>query len=176
MHSVDRDMRYMVYRWEFFCLYYPLKISISWIYLLSSYNWFCRFCTSHHLMPLSCSGVYAHDIVFNTWFWFEFIDICVHIPVCHLTFITPLVGEFLTPLNLHVQISELRPWWTSSWSEWHSRSIVDQRRPVHDPILPGPSAHPSRFPCITHEGVLYIHHYISLCILAFALVGDVIFM
>ena len=37
-YSVDRDMRYMVYRWAF--LDYHLDVSISWIYLLSPYNWF----------------------------------------------------------------------------------------------------------------------------------------
>jgi len=40
-------------------------------------------------------------------FWFGFSDACVLIPARHLAFITPLVGEFLTPLNHHVQISKL---------------------------------------------------------------------
>ena len=47
-YSIDKDMKYMVYRWGFPYLDNPLKVSISWIYLLSPYNWFCRFCTSHH--------------------------------------------------------------------------------------------------------------------------------
>jgi len=59
VNSVDENMRYMVYRWGFPYLNYPLKISISWIYQLSPYNWFCRLCTSHHLISHSCSGVYA---------------------------------------------------------------------------------------------------------------------
>jgi len=35
----------------------------------------------------------------------------------HLTLILPLVEEFLTPLDLYVQILEFEPWWTSCWSE-----------------------------------------------------------
>ena len=72
---------------------YPLEVSISWIYLLSPYNWFCRFCTSHHLMPHSCSGVYAYNTIFKACFWFEFIDTRLLIPACHLEFITTLIGR-----------------------------------------------------------------------------------
>jgi len=36
-----------------------------------------------------------------------FIDTSVFIPARHLAFATPLVGEFLAPLNSHVQISEI---------------------------------------------------------------------
>ena len=107
-YSVDGDMRYMVYKWGFPCLDYSLEVSISWIYLLSLYNWYCCFCASHHLMPPSCSGVYAHDTVFNACYLFRFIDTRMLVHACHLAFITSLVGEFLTPLNLHVHISELR--------------------------------------------------------------------
>ena len=42
----------------------------------------------------------AHDTVFN---------IRVLVLACHLAVITALIGEFLTPLDLHVQILELRP-------------------------------------------------------------------
>ena len=98
-YSVDEDMRYMVYRWGFPYLDYPLEISISWIYLLSLYNWFYRFCTSHRLVPLTCFGVYDNDTIFNAYFWFV-IDTRVLIPARHLAFITPLVGEFLTPLDM----------------------------------------------------------------------------
>jgi len=39
--------------------------------------------------------------------WLRFIDTRVIIYARHLAFITPLVGEFLTPQDLHVQILEL---------------------------------------------------------------------
>ena len=54
--------------------------------------------------------VYAHDMIFNACFLFRFIDTRVLILTHHLAFITPLVEEFLTPLDLHVQILELGPW------------------------------------------------------------------
>jgi len=73
-YSIDGDMRFMVYRWEFSYLEYPFEITISWIYLLSPYNWFYHLCTSHLLVPLSCLGVYDHGTVFNACFWFRFID------------------------------------------------------------------------------------------------------
>jgi len=73
-YLVDKDMRYMVYKWGFPYLDYSLEVSISWIYLLSLYNWFCHFCTSYYLMPHSCLGVCVHDTVFNACFWFRFID------------------------------------------------------------------------------------------------------
>ena len=92
-YSIDGDMRYMVYRWEFSCLDYPLEISISWIYLLSPYNWFCHFCTSHYLLPLLCSCVLVLMTQFSIHpLWFEFIDTCVPIYASHLAFIIPLVG------------------------------------------------------------------------------------
>ena len=94
-YSVDGDMRHMVYKWRFPYLGYPLELSISLIYLLSPCNWFYHWCTSHHLMPLSYSGVYAHTI-FNACFWFGFINTRVLVPARHLAFTTSLVGEFLT--------------------------------------------------------------------------------
>jgi len=91
--------------------------------------WFSRFCTFHHLMPHSCSCV----LVLTTRFpihslWFRFIDTRVPIYAYYLAFTTPLVGEFLTPLNPHVKILEFEPWWTSCWSEWRNRSVVNQQK------------------------------------------------
>ena len=79
---------------------------------------------SHHLMPYSCSGKNAHDTIFNACFGFRFIDIHVSVYVRHLALVSPLIGEFLTPLDLHVQILELEPWWTSC-SELRSNNIMD---------------------------------------------------
>jgi len=143
------------------CLDYPLELSISWIYLLSPYKWFCHFCTSHHLMPLSCSGVYVHDTVFNACFWFRFIDTRVLVPARHLAFITPLIGEFLTTLDLHVQIPELGLWWTSRWSEWRSGSIVDQWKTILGPYPSWSPACPSSFSFVTRKSiVLFIILYL----------------
>jgi len=49
----------------------------------------------------------AHDTVLSACFRFRFIDTRVLDPARHLAFITPLVWEFLTFLNSHVQMSEL---------------------------------------------------------------------
>ena len=148
-------MRYMVYRWESPYLDYPLEVSISWIYLLSPYNWFCRFCTSHHLVPLSCSGLYSYNTVLNACIWFKFIDAHVLVLARHLAFITPLVREFLTSLDLHVQILKFKPWWTPWWSEWCIRNIVDQRKTSPGLYPFRPPARPSSFSFVTHEGILY---------------------
>ena len=43
-------------------------------------------------------------------FLFIFIKTRVLVPARHLTFITPLIEEFLTPLDLHIQILELGTW------------------------------------------------------------------
>ena len=37
-NSDDGDMGYVVYRWGFPCLNYPINVSISWIHNLSLYN------------------------------------------------------------------------------------------------------------------------------------------
>ena len=138
----------MVYKWGFSCLNYPLEVSISWICLLSPYNYFCHICLSHHFMPYSCSSVYAHDTVFNTCFWLRFIDTHVLVSAHYLVLITPLVGEFLAPLDLHVHILEFGPWWTSCWSEWHSGSVVDQRKT-------SPRTYPSKSPWLSLEFFFY---------------------
>ena len=138
-------MRYIVYRWELPCLDYPLEVSISWIYLLSPNNWFYHICLSYHLIPYSCSGVYDHVTIFNTCFRFRFIDTHMLVPACHLAFITPFVGKFLTPLDQHVQIMDLGSWWTSCWSEWLSRSVVAQRKTSQGPYPSRPFARFSSF-------------------------------
>jgi len=128
-YSIDGDNWNMVYRWRLHCLNYPLEVSISWIYLLSSYFWFCHFCIFQHLMPHSCSCM----LVLTTRFllhalWLMFVNTRVVIYARHLAFIKLLVREFLTPLDLYVQIPKLRSRLTSFWSEWRSGSIVDQRK------------------------------------------------
>jgi len=45
-------------------------------------------------------------------FLFGFTDTHVLISTCHLAFTWPLVREFLTPLNLHVQILKLELKWS----------------------------------------------------------------
>jgi len=155
---------------------YPLEVSISWIYLLSPYNWFCRFCTSHHLISLLCSGVYAHNTVFNAYFWFRFIDTRVLVPACHLAFITPLVGEFLTPLDPHVQILKLG---ACRFFRWMIRDVQRKCGLSADRPYPFPFRPPARLSNFSFQLVSFfytVHYCISLYILAFAPIGDVIFL
>ena len=69
-------MRYIIYRRGFPYLDYPLEVSISWIYLLSPYNWSYHFCTSHYLMPL-----HVH-VCLCTWHVFQYLlfdsDLSIH--------------------------------------------------------------------------------------------------
>jgi len=67
----------------------------------------CMFPTWYHLLYLylllyAC----AHDTIFNTLLWLEFIDTHVLNPARHLAFVTPLVGEF-DSLDSYVQILEV---------------------------------------------------------------------
>jgi len=138
-YSVDRDMRYMVYRWGFSCLDYPLEGSTLWIYLLNSYNWFCHISLSHHLMPYSCSCVLVFTIRFSMHaLLFRFIDTCVLVFARHLAFATPLVGELRLPWIFMFRFRSLdlvdSP---CRWSEWRSGS-VNHRQIVWSPILPAP--------------------------------------
>jgi len=109
---------------------------------------------SHYLMPYSCSGVYAHDTVFNVCFW---LNLSIH--VCFSC--TPLSNHHTIPrgvsdsIDLHVQILELKPWWTSSWSEWRSGSIVDQWKTSPRSYPSKPLCSSSSFPFITREYILY---------------------
>jgi len=96
-------------------------------YLLSPYNWFCRICASHHLVPELYSGMNAHDMVFNACFWFGFIDTHALDPARHLPFITSLVGEFwlswicmFRSWNLELVKS------LGCWSEMRSESMNHQ--------------------------------------------------
>jgi len=77
-YSVDGDMRYMVYRWGFSYLDYPLEVSISWIYLLSPYNWFCHICLPYHLVSHSCSCM----LVLMTQFSMHVYDSDLSIHMC----------------------------------------------------------------------------------------------
>ena len=60
----------------------------------------------YHLSTCFCMHVLT--VRFSIYVpWLRFIDTRVLIPARHFSFITPLVGEFLIPLDPHVQIPEL---------------------------------------------------------------------
>jgi len=68
-------------------------------------------------------------------------------------------------LDLRVQILKLGSWWTSSWLEWLSGSIVAQRKTSSGPY---PSRSPARFSSfsfVTLERILYYSSLYILCIL-----------
>jgi len=166
----------MVYKWGFLYLNYLLEVSISRIYLLSSYNWFYRFCISHHLMPYSCSDAYAQDTVFNTCFWFEFIDTHVLVPAATWHLSCHLLRSFLTPLDLHVQISELGAygfsWLLIREAQRKRGSSADHPESFFSRSLDRLSS----FPLVTRERLFVLFIIISLCNLIFTPIGDVIFL
>ena len=128
---------------------------------------------SHHLKPHSCSGICSrHD--FQCMFFIQ-IYRCTCACPC-----TPL-GSLLTTR-----------WWVSDSPgsacpdprAWRLRilPVADQRCTVKAWIIGRPSeSFPSRpttqlssFPLVTREHFLYCSYLISLCILAFIAIGDVI--
>jgi len=60
-------------------------------------------------------------------FLLRFIDTCVPVYARYLALILPLVRDFLTPLDLHIQILEFGSWWTSWWSELRNSSVMDRQ-------------------------------------------------
>ena len=106
------DVRYMVYIWGFSCWDYSFDALISWICNLSLYN---RFCYIHFTWCLIFSSCVP---VLMTLFSIYAFDSDLSIHVClsmhatwHLSYHS--LGSFLTPLDLHVQILDVGPWWTS---------------------------------------------------------------
>jgi len=116
-------------------------------------------------LTVSLPLLYActHDTFFNTCLSIQIYRytcacLCTPLGIYHTT-----RWEVLTPLNLHVQILDLGPWWTSWWSESHSDSVMDQQLTIHSHILPGTPTRLSSFPFVTHEHILYCSYsYISL--------------
>jgi len=146
----------------------PLVFYSTSLLLLSYY-------TMHILYLISLTISLPAPVCLCSWygfqyklFWFRFIDTLVLIPAHHLTFTTPLVGEFLTPLNLHVQISELGAcgfsWLLIRDAQLKRGSSADRLRPYPS----RPSARLSSFLFVTRERLLYCSLVISLYILAFA--------
>jgi len=124
MYSVDGEVRYMVYRWGFPYLDYPLDVLISWIRRLSLYNWFClhlhfTYDIYNSYMLDKCISLYL--LLLPTCFleytihWYSCT--CVLAWARYLAFLYSL-GCILTTLDLHVQIPEFGHWRRSCcWSE-----------------------------------------------------------
>ena len=144
-----------------FCYYYYY---IIYVYILAyhlcyflpvSYSYHieaCMFPAWYHLLSF-CLLLYAytHDTVFNTCSFDSVSSRRVFIPARHLAFTIPLVGEFLTPLDSHVQIPELGAFgFPSCWSEWRSSS-VDHRQNRLGPNPFRPPARLSSFLFVTCE-------------------------
>ena len=96
-------------------------------------------------------------------FLFEFIDTRVPDYARCLVFTTPLVGEFLTPLDLHVQILELEAygfsWLLIRVAQWKRGSLIDYL----EPFPSRPPVRLSSFPFVTCERLLYCSYlHISL--------------
>ena len=99
MNSDDGDMGYMVYRWGFPYLDYPLDVSISWIQSLSSYNWFCLLLyVTHYLMfhyMLICA--HAYDTILDTCF--PYSNLLIHMFIWFLGFL--LISNFPFKITGH---------------------------------------------------------------------------
>ena len=93
----------------------------------------------------------------------------------HLAFAFPLVREFLTPLDLHIQLSEFG---VCEFSQLLIRDAQRKRGSSVDHSESFSSRSPARlssFLFVTREPFGIVLNCISLCILAFAPIGDVIF-
>ena len=137
-------MRYMVYKWGFLVWIIPSRYQshefIYWAHTTGfvSYVHLITWCLFHVRVCILTTQFSTHV------FYSDLLDTRVLFSAGHLAFITPLVGEFLTPLDLYVQILEFGPWWTSCWSVRRSGSVVDQRKTSQGP-------YPSRPPCSSLE-------------------------
>ena len=142
-----------------------------------SIYWACitHFVTSVYLISwcLIHVWVYAHDTVFNTCFWFRFIDTRVLVPARHLAFTTRW-GVSDSPGSLCPDLG--------AWSLWILPD-ADQRCAAEAWIICRLSGAPSSQTPLLVSRVFFlqfvsafctIHYCISLYILAFAPFGDVI--
>jgi len=94
-------------------------------------------------------------MIFNICFSIRFIDTDVPDYARHLAFIIPLVGEFLTLLDLHVQIPEFE---ACGFSQLLIRDAQRKCRSSADLLKPYPSGPPARllsFSFVTRERLLY---------------------
>jgi len=117
------------------CLIYFIYRLVTCSYHLIS----CMFLAWYRLLSLYLLlHVCAHDTVFDAWLWFSFIDTRVLIFARHLSFASPLVGEFCLPWILMSRSWSLeRVDSPSCWPEKCSSS-VDLLQTVQSPILPTP--------------------------------------
>jgi len=118
-----------VYRWGFSRLDYFFDVLVSWSCDLRLYDWFYSYSILFSfinfidfMLVLKITGIILSALFFVSLtapvclcsrqnfqymlFWLRLIDARVLISARHLAFTTPLVGEYLTPLDLHVQIPE----------------------------------------------------------------------
>jgi len=93
----------------------------------------------------------------------RFIDTRVPVPVRHLAFTTPLVREFLTPLDPYIQILEVEACGFPRLPIRDMQLCVDRRQTSPRPYLPGPHAQLSSLSFVARERLLYSSSlYISL--------------
>jgi len=133
----------------------------AWYYLLYIY-----------LLLYACT----HSTVFNACLWFKFIDTRVFIYPRHLELVSPLVKEFWLPWILMSRLE--------AWSLWIP-PVADLRGAVVAWISGRPSRALSfQTPYASLEFSFYklvsaictVRTCTSLCILAFVLISDVIFL
>ena len=117
-------------------------------------------------------------LVSTTQFSIHVYDSDLSIHVClssHVTwhYITTR-WEVLTPLDPHVQVSELGP---CGFSQLLIRDVQLKRESSAEPYPSRPSCASLEFSfCKLVSVICIVHTYTSLCILAFAPIGDVIFL
>ena len=118
----------------------------------------------------------AHDTVFNAYLWFGFINTSVLIFARHLAFATPLVREFWLP-GSSCPDPGARSWWIllvadqSGAAEVWIIDILSEALSFHTPC----SSLKFSF-CNSWASFCIVHDCISLCILAFVPISDVIFL
>ena len=118
--------------------------------------------------------VYDHDTISNACFWFRFIDAHVLVLARHLAFTTRW-GVSDSPGS---SCPDPEAWSLSIlpvWSEMRSR-CVDHRPTIWVPSFQAPLFGSRVFPLWLLSAFCTVHCYISLCILAFVPISDVIFL
>ena len=156
------------------CHAFPL-IFYSTSLLLLSYHTMsssCLILLVIYLLVLACLCL-RHDF-FNACLWFEFVDTLVLVYARHLAYTSPFAGEYWL-LWILMSRSQSLDWRGSSC--WGPSLLLRNRQTScsSSPIIAPPSWLATS-PAISWAPFCTVHACTSLCILAFAPIGDVIFL
>jgi len=156
------------------CLNYSFDMLISLISNLGLYNWPYRIYFTCYLFPAHVCLYSWHNfqyMLLTRIYRYTYVYLCMPLDIHHTTH-----WGVLTPLNLHVQILKL-------WACRFFWLLIRHAQRKHEFSADRLEPHPSRPPCSSpefffcnREHLLFYSYCISLCILAFAPIDDIIFL